>query len=98
MFVFATNCINIALVQSFWNKNVVLPIFERYNFVTMVHKGANFRTSLCFQSSLEAKFEGWGNSKYIFKARVWFIEFLKKQFFLYQNNSGGHKNLGDIAP
>jgi len=29
----------------------------------MVHKGANFITSLCLQIALEAKFEGWGGAQ-----------------------------------
>ena len=54
----------------FLEKKCFTPHFlKRYQFVTMVHKGANFRTSLCFQSSLESKFEVWGDSKYIFKAK-----------------------------
>jgi len=53
-----------------FGKNVLLPTFlKRYKFVTMVHKGANFTTSLCFQSSLEAKFEGWEDSKYILNVK-----------------------------
>jgi len=43
--------------------------FKCYKFVTMVHEGTNFKTSLCFQSSLKAKFESCRDSKYIFKVK-----------------------------
>jgi len=43
VFDFTTNSINIALVGK---KMFYSPSFETLQFVTMVHKGANFRTSL----------------------------------------------------
>jgi len=57
----------------FLEKKVYSQFLKRYEFVTMVHKGVNFRTSLCFISSLEAKFEGWRDTKYIFKAKEYVL-------------------------
>jgi len=95
VFLFGTNCINMALVQCFWKKCVTPNFLKRYKFVTMFHEGANFWTSLCFQSALEAKLESWGTEKtFSTRKRVGFIAFLKTN--LNQKIYGGYKRFGGL--
>ena len=61
----------------------------------MFHEGANFWTSLCFQSALEAKLESWGTEKtFSTRKRVGFIAFLKTN--LNQKIYGGYKRFGGL--
>jgi len=95
VFVFATNCINITLVQNFWNKNVSLPIFWNVTNLLQWSIKVLILGHLYELQSSGSKVWRLGDLKYTFKTKEFvLLNFWKKKFFTYQRNWGCTKNLG----